>query len=372
MSILIAGGGLSGLSLAAHLAAEHVVDEPVVVVDDGSHRIGTMVWSSWADRPSLLDAAVSRRFDRVQVHAAGQTRTLDLGRYHYQVVRGEDLEQVVRRMLEPLPRFGFRPGHVDGIADGDQVIVDGEPVSARWVFDSVLGSLDRPPVDAQLAFRGWRVRTERPVFDVGTPTLFDFRTAQAGAAAFVYVLPASEHEALVEHTAFTAPGTTLDAAIQRAALSEYLEHVLRAESHVVLHEESATLPLSAGTVERRRGDVLTIGTEAGMVKAGTGYAYQRVQRDSAAIARSLARHGHPFDLPQPHARHRLFDGALLDVVTRDPAELERAFAALFRGSSAEPALRFLDERTSIAEETRLFAGMRAGVYLAAVGRRLRA
>lgn len=104
MQTLIAGGGLSGLSLAAHLAAEPVVDRPVLVVDDGSHRVESMVWSSWADRPGLLDAAVSRRFDRVRMHAAGQTRTVGLGRYRYQVVRGDDLERVVRRMLKPLPR----------------------------------------------------------------------------------------------------------------------------------------------------------------------------------------------------------------------------------------------------------------------------
>lgn len=94
--------------------------------------------------------------------------------------------------------------------------------------------------------------------------------------------------------------------------------------------------------------MLTIGSKGGLLKAPTGYAYQRVQRDSAAIARSLRRHGHPFDLPEPPTRFRLYDGTLLDVITRRPAELERAFAAVFRHASAEPGLRFLDERTSLA------------------------
>jgi lycopene beta-cyclase len=217
------------------------------------------------------------------------------------------------------------------------------------------------------------VRTERPVFDPDTPTFFDFRTSQAHGSALLYVLPLSATEALVEHTAFAAPEDgSPDIAAQRAALAEYVGEVLGADANLVLHEEAAVLPLSVGTAQRRRGSVLTIGTKAGMLKASTGYSYQRVQRDSAAIVRSLVEHGHPFDLPTRRGRHRVFDGALLDVVTRDPKQLERAFGALFRGSSAEPALRFLDEQTSVARESRLFAGMPAPVYLRAVARRLRA
>ncbi|MEO6081949.1 MAG: lycopene cyclase family protein [Umezawaea sp.] len=376
MTVVIAGGGLSGLMLAGHLALEPRWHERVVVVDDGSRPLDTIAWSSWTDRPGPLDAAVSSGFDRVRVHVNGRTRTLPLGRYRYQVVRGVDLDRVVRGLAEPLARFDFRHGHVDGVvgfAGATRVVVDGEPIDARWVFDSVLGPPDPLPVDARLVFRGRRVRTERPVFDPETPTLFDFRTSQTGCAAFVYVLPFSATEALVEHTAFTPPHGPLPGVdVQRAALADYLDDVLGAGEHEVLHEEGAVLPLSAGTAPRRRGDVLAIGTPAGMVKASTGYSYQRAQRDSAAIVRSLVEHGHPFDLPAESTRHRLFDAALLDVVTSEPQELERAFAALFRGSSAEPALRFLDERSSFAQESRLFAGMPVGVYLKAVGRRMRA
>jgi lycopene beta-cyclase len=66
----------------------------------------------------------------------------------------------------------------------------------------------------------------------------------------------------------------------------------------------------------------------------------------------------------------MFDAVLLDVVTHDPAQLERAFGALFRFRTGEPALRFLDEATSPSQELRLFTGMPAPVYLAAAGRLL--
>jgi lycopene beta-cyclase len=359
---------MSGLSLAAHLAvADH--RHPVVVVDDGSSPVGARAWASWSAEPGLLDAAASRWFDKIRVHVNGRTNVLRLGGYRYRVVRGEDLAAVVRRYTDPLRHFTFQHGHVDGVADGG-VIVDGGFMRARWVFDSVIGPAEKPPVDAQLVFRGWRVSSERAVFDAEIPTLFDFRTPQSHGASFVYVLPEDAHRALVEHTSFTAPGVPQDETAQREALTEYLAEVAGAGHYEIEREEHAVLPLRAAQASRRHDHVLTIGAQGGLLKASTGFAYQRVQQDSAAIAESMHRHGHPFDLPRAPARFRLFDGVLLDVVTREPAQLERAFGALFRYGTAEPALRFLDEATSAPQEWRLFAGMPAATYLAAARHRL--
>jgi lycopene beta-cyclase len=366
--IVIAGGGMSGLSLAAHLAvADH--RHPVVIVDDGSRPLETMTWASWSSRPGLLDAAASRWFDKIRVHVNGRTTVLRLGRYRYRVVRGADLAAVVRRYTDPLRHFTYQHGHVDGLTDGG-LTVDGRFLRARWVFDSVIGPQDELPPDGELAFRGWRVTSERAAFDPEIPTLFDFRTSQAHGASFVYVLPEDAHHALVEHTSFVAPGTLPTGTAQREALAEYLNEVAGAGHYEIEREEHAVLPLRATEPSRQHGHVLTIGARGGLLKASTGFAYQRVQRDSAAIAESMHRHGHPFDLPQAPARFRLFDGVLLDVVTREPAQLERAFGALFRYHTAEPGLRFLDEETVVLQELQLFAGMPAATYLAAARHRL--
>lgn len=366
--IVIAGGGLSGLSLAAHLAvADH--RHPVVVVDDARRPLGDMTWASWSDRPGLLDAAASRWFEHIRVHVNGRTAVLRLGRYRYRVVRGEDLLAVVRRYTDPLKHFTFHRGHVDRVED-DGVIVDGQHMRAMWVFDSVVGPAEQPPADAELSFRGWHVHSERAAFDAETPTLFDFRTPQVHGASFVYVLPVDAHHALVEHTSFGALGAPQDPAAQREALAEYLAEVVGTGGHEVEREEHAVLPLRSAQLPRRNGNALTIGVEAGMLKASTGFAYQRIQRDSAVIAESLRRHGDPFHLPAPPPRFRMFDGVLLDVIRREPAQLEQAFGALFRFRTAEPALQFLDEATSVTQEWRLFAGMPVAPYLTAARHRL--
>jgi len=142
-------------------------------------------------------------------------------------------------------------------------------------------------------------------------------------------------------------------------------HLDRAGPYYVVRTESAVLPLRVAPAPRRSGRVLRIGVRGGLLKASTGYAYQRIQRDSAAIAASLARHGHPFALPRPRRRHRLLDAILLEVLDRDPTQLELAFRQLFLAGPPERALRFLDEDTQLLDEVRLAATLPPAPYLRA-------
>lgn len=369
---VIAGGGLSGLSLAAHLATMGWRDRAVLVVDDPA-KPAAACWAFWSAGPGLLDPAVSRTYRQVRVHAAGTSRVLPLGRYRYRLVRRPDLRRVVLGLLANCPRFTVRRGRVASIEDGvdaAEAVVDGRSVRASWAFDSVTARPSDTRVDARLAFTGWEVRCARPAFDPWTPTLFDFRTPQEGGTRFVYVLPDDQHRALVELAEFVPRRVRPPAAAaRRSALAEYLRDVLHGGNYEILRTESAVLPLCAQPPTRAAGRVLAIGARGGLVKASTGYAYQRIQRDSTAIADSLARHGHPFDRPAARRRYRLLDGVLLDVLDRDPAQLEQAFARLFFGNPAERVLQFLDEDTDVRDELHLIASLPPAPYLRAVAAR---
>lgn len=370
---VIAGGGLSGLSLAAHLATSAWRDRAVLVVDDPAARPSAVSWGFWSAAPGLLDTAASRSYAQVRVHADGVSRLLPLGRYRYRVVRRADLRAAALASLAGCPGFRVVDGTVRQIRDdGDRATatVDGRTVHCGWLFDSVTVPPADAGVAARLAFTGWEVRCARPVFDPATPVLFDFRTAQGDGSRFVYVLPDGPYRALVELTEFVPRRARPPAATDRGtALARYLSDVVRAEDYRIVRTESAVLPLRTRPVRRARGRVLAIGAAGGMVKASTGYAYQRIQRDSAAIARSLARHGHPWAIAPPARRYRLLDAVLLDVLDNDPAQLERAFARLFAANPADRVLRFLDEDSRLLDDVRLIACLPPLPYLRALARR---
>ena len=364
LDAVVVGGGASGLALVQRLALDGWADRQVLLVDDHHSPVAARSWACWSTGPVSPPPAVS--WSALRVHADGRDIRVRLQEYRYHLVRGADLRQTVEAAVGGAPGFGVRRGSVEAVrdtGDGAEAVVDGERLRARWAFDSRPRD-PGPSVAVWLSFHGWQVRTSSDAFDPRVPTLMDFRTPQRGEVRFVYVLPISARAALVELTRFGARGA-LDGA---AELEAYVGSVLRPGPYEVVREESGLLPLVVPPPRTMEGRVLPIGNRGGMLKASTGYAYARIQRDSAAVAASLVRNGHPFDLPAPSTRHRFLDAVLLEVVARDPAAVEPAFARLFSRNRGDVVLRFLDEATSRAQEARLVATLPRAPFLRAAGR----
>lgn len=400
IDVVVVGAGAAGLSLVCHLAASGWAGS-AVLLDDGAVPLEQRAWAYWSRGDLLLDPAASALFDRFRVQGPGFARLVRLVRYRYRTVTGADLDARAARLLACTPGIARVRGRATRILDGDdgaRVLVDlgdGAPpavLSATWVFDSVGldGAAAAAGAGPHLEFLGHRVETEVDTFDADTPTLMDFRTDQSRGLAFVYVLPTSARAALVELTRFVVPppgraagtgagGTGAGAAgvDDRAAsgadrtLPEDVRNLLSIGAHEVIGVERGRIPLVVRPAARRTAHVVPIGIPGGMVKASTGYAYERIQRHSAAIAGSLVRHGQPFDVPRPSRRHRVLDALLLDVVREEPELALRMFDRLFAANPSELVLRFLDEDTSRLEELALIGTLPPAPFLRALARRLR-
>src|SRR5689334_6744476 len=161
---IIIGAGLGGLSLAMHLAAGGWADRRVLIIDD--QRPGVPAWGLRSACPGLVDAAATRVYRQMRVHACGSCRLLTMGPYRYQVVGHDDLRRLALAQFASAPGYTILTGSVDSVGDqGDAaaVRVDGRIIRGRWVFDSRPAPVPEP--DARLAFIGWRIRSVSPVFD---------------------------------------------------------------------------------------------------------------------------------------------------------------------------------------------------------------
>src|SRR5690606_15765142 len=140
-------------------------------------------------------------------------------------------------------------------------------------------------------------------FDPATATLMDFRTDQSAGAAFVYVLPTSARTALVERTVFAFSDTydrTIQAARHDALVREYVRDHVTTGEYRVTGTEVGTIPLQRGSAAKASGRVIPVGARAGMVRASTGYGFERIQRHSEAIATRLAHGRNPARAARAH------------------------------------------------------------------------
>ncbi len=366
--VIIAGGGLAGLSLACHMVRTPLRDRSILIVDRDPKKRNDRTWGFWTDKPTLFDEAISRSWTRLRV-AGGKAaeQVLELGAYRYSVIRGIDFYDCARAQLAAFDNVTFLQGSVQEISDGvdrARVRVDGSEFRATWVFDSLPVRLPVAGGAYQLLkmhFRGWEVVTPRPAFDPETMTLMDFRTPQAGEMRFFYVLPYAQDRALVEYTIFSE--RTLTRGEYEAALHSYLDEILGIDDYAVEAEERGAVPITDDPLIRTLGRrVMAIGARAGRIKPSTGYAFMRVQRDCEEILDSLLLHGHPFDVPDDPDLHDVLDAVLLRVMAQNGDRVQHAFARMFRRNPVDLILRFLDETSSPWDNLMLITSMPPAIF----------
>jgi lycopene beta-cyclase len=365
---VIVGGGAAGLSLACHLASAGW-GERVAIVDDGAFPVESRAWAWWQARDGLLSDAATSVYGYLDAAGPGWTSRAPLAPYTYRSITGAALCAAADAAMESLPGFVRMSGRAVAIEQGGGaavVVVEGtdgrvERLNATWVFDSV--GVGTVPPDPRLAphldFLGLCVESGRDVFDPAAVTLMDFRTDQADGVAFVYVLPTSARKALVERTVFVHPRARerVASSCHDAELQTYLRDVLQVPDARTSEGEKGVIPLVTLKAARCRGRVIPIGTQAGMVRASTGYAFERIQSHNAEIARRLVAGLHPGLAVRAERWQQILDAALLRVIKEDPDAVRNAFAAMLARNPARRTLAFLDGRASLIDQIRIVASL---------------
>lgn len=386
---ILAGGGSAGLNLAHALLQSPLRERSILIVDQDPKDANDRTWCSWLIGAHPFEGLLHTTWDRIRFTGGGFDAVLPLAPYRYAMLRGIDLYTHSRETFAALPNVAWIQGRIESVADGDRgavVVVDGRTFTADWAFDSRWVWREYAPSSAAVAaglpsqatrryhylsqhFLGWEIETETPRFDPLAATLFDFRTPQRDACGwdgmrFMYILPFSERSALVEYTLFSA--RLLSQADYEAALRDYIRDVLGVDDFRITATEVGVIPMTDQPFPRRAGRaVIRIGTRGGRVKASSGFAFLRTAQDARAIVRSLMAHGHPFDVPAPPKRYRLFDSMLLQILYRRGDLAERVFADLFRKNPLDRLLRFLDEEGSLWENLQLMATVPPLPFIAA-------
>lgn len=352
--VVVVGAGAAGLSLTHRLVEANVPGprgEGVALLEPppGPQRAPERTWCFWARDGGPWDGILAARWDRLEVAGPDGRRYLrSAAPLAYRMLRSRDFAAHVHAGSGNAARY---PVTVTGIEDGPERAVvrgrdaEGAPVAvaARWVFDSRPPS-PLPPGRTTLLqhFRGWFVRTGTDTFAPDRAVLMDLRTPQPRAGvSFGYLLPLSAREALVEYTEFTR--NVLDDAGYETALRDYTGRLLGLAEFTITATEQGVIPMTDARFRTRTGRrVFRIGTAGGATRPSTGYTFSGIQRQTAAVAASLARGRVPVP-PVPHrARHLAMDAVLLRALDSGRLDGAEFFARLFARNPMRDVLGFLD------------------------------
>jgi lycopene beta-cyclase len=321
------------------------------------------------------------KWSKIAFRSPGFEQVFDLGEYQYRTIRGLDFYQFVHQALAALPtQFTVvrdRVAALENTPTGVRVRTEaGKEFTARYAFDSRPPTIEPQPGKYRYLlqhFVGWEIETTHSVFDPAVMEFMDFRGVQHHEARFIYVLPFGPRRALVEYTLFSAQ--PLNKAEYEACIVDYLQDRLKlaAGQYRIIAEEVGAIPMTDHPLPTRNGAcIINLGTRAGRAKPSTGYAFRRIQAQSARLVAALAATGQPpADATGDRWQFRLFDTLLLDIMQRRGETTRDIFQQLFERNPVGRIFRFLDEKTTWADNLRVMNSVAPGPFMRSIGQVLR-
>ena len=219
------------------------------------------------------------------------------------------------------------------------VYVRDEAITAATVIDTRAPCI--PETTLKQQFWGSVVDLPRP-HGLAAPILMDFQVTPIAkdGVTFVYVLPLTSSQLLVEATTFS---TRLQAEsdYQRCVSDWLLQHFDYPLTIDDDKSESGLLPM--GPVTPLESGIPRCGMAGGAARSSTGYAFQGIERQAALMASQLSAGKQP-ETRSPFSRTTdWMDKVFLHVAKEHPAQLEILFMAMAQRLSGDEFAHFLSD-----------------------------
>ena len=370
---IIQGAGASGLWLAYWMHKEGLLDDKTLLIvecDKSKHNDRT--WCFWGDALTQDLGFVDFSWSQVQVF--GESQRIDP--YTYYHCRSEAFYTFVKNAIGSSGHIDWCFGRLAATRQiGSQVSVDIQidkntgfenlNVAAEWLFGSGGASVKTSEIALWQSFAGWRVKsnTGESIFDSDACTLMDFGIEQRGKTQFLYVLPFSGQEALIEVTQFDKEILGLEEG--QRLLQEICE--MRGWDVSIIEVECNAIPMSSvfdasecfHAADKR---IVPLGVVAGALKPTTGYGFLRMMQHGKSIASAL-KCNELIPTLYRKRRFRFYDDLLLRILQKHPNRGKQIFDQLFQHQSASNVLRFLNEKTNILQEIMIFSRLPKRLFL---------
>ena len=355
------------MSLVYHLLESSLKDSQILIIDPSQGEIPNKTWCYWS-KEALPIHPQSARFswNSFYLKDANQQLTKPLEELSYHHLNSHDFYAHVLEKIRQFPNVHFLKEEVVSLSPagtGVQVTTNlSGTFNASYVFDSRVESGPSNQSILNQIFIGIRIKVSEPLFDPKKWGLMDFETRPSNGFDFIYTLPFTNHEALIEYTAYTTEERSEESLLQE--LQEFLRLKYGPIAYDIQFQESGKIPMSTrnffSSVSPRH---IPIGTAAGWTKPSTGYTFAPIQENCTALVASLEK-GELTRLHFPRKNRFVFyDNILLTIAHRWPKRLPSLFLNLFSSSRPELVFRFLSEKTTFSEEIRLLSGLKFGIFL---------
>lgn len=373
---IICGGGASGLSIADKLSSDSFFqDKKTLIIDpDSPKNTNDRTWCFWEKKNITRRDSVFHSWDKVLFKSDQFEKSINLNPLSYKMVKSKNFYEKTNTSIRLNSNISFLKETVVSVNDLSthcEVKTFKNKYTSLKVFNSILDwnvlkNSTRYPLLIQ-HFEGWFIKTKKDFFNQNEATFMDFSIEQNSSTKFMYILPFSKREALIEYTLFSKE--LLDKKSYEKFLIEYLNRIGMTDYDIV-SQESGKIPMTGYPFYKKNSkNILYIGSAGGWSKPTTGYTFKNIERKTSLLVDFLKKNK-SFKTFYKNSRFRYYDIIFLDVLFQNNHMGKKLFTQMFRNNKAKTIFKFLDEKSTILEEIKIMANFSMGIFLKTIFKRL--
>ena len=351
---IFTGSGLSALmTVYEMILSEKFQDKTILLLDESPKKSNDRTWCFWDDS-NLFNEIISKKWNTALFADEDFKRELNLNPYRYKMVCGLDFYNLVFEAISKNINIHFANQKVIDFEElGNHCLVktDLESYTCNKIFNSIYNPIliknqTKYPL-LQQHFIGWFIKSKQSVFNPEMATFMDFSVEQRGNTRFMYVLPTSSTEALLEYTLFSKD--LLPKEEYESEIQNYIQK-LGITDYEIIEKEQGTIPMTSYKFwKHNTKNVINIGSAGGWTKASTGYTFKNTTKKAKELVKFLSKEN---DFTKFHKLDKFwfYDLLFLDVLYRRNDLGSKVFSALFQEGNPTLIFKFLDEETSFWED----------------------
>lgn len=352
---IFAGSGLSALmTVYKIIESGKFSDKTILLLDENSKKTNDRTWCFWSENNENWDAVINKRWNSCLFANQNFKININLNPYKYNQIRGLDFYNFVFDVISKHRNITFLNQKVVNFEESENKITlqtETESFTCDQLFNSILNPYEvenqtQYPLLKQ-HFIGWFIQSDEAVFNDKQATFMDFSVEQKGNTRFMYVLPTSGTEALLEYTLFSHKH--LETSEYELELEKYIQK-LGIKNYKIIEKEKGSIPMTCFPFWKKNTvRLLNIGSAGGWTKASTGYTFKNADKKSTQLVRFLQTQS---DFRKFHkiTKFWFYDLLLLDILHRKNELGGSIFTALFKKGNPILIFKFLDEETSFKED----------------------
>jgi lycopene beta-cyclase len=353
--------GAGASTILTLLSLEHhqlLQNKKIIILDPEQKNRNDRTFCFWGTKNEInlqqILPLVSKKWNKIAVNQIDTPNPQEIEYYH---IRGIDIYKQLDRLIDSfqIERSFSRVNAITDIEENVAICSESQQWLSKIAFDSRPPTFATPQNNESLLYQtfwGLNVVLENPRFDSNTIDLMDFNVPQNNQTQFVYVLPYNQSSALVELTRFGKE--KIEEVEATNILNQYIQE--RFGNFKIIDTEEGCIPMCTSPLNdvSESKNIIKIGANAGAIKPSTGYAFKTMLKHANEIGKKIASE----ELPPKIAvkkRFQLYDRLLLKIIEEKPLISKSIFEKLFLKNNTSVILNFLEEKTSLKDDIKIFS-----------------